>query len=725
MSVKLTANRPSEVRANIALEASSILLWILMAFAAMPSIHAFASEKGDDKKLIPNQTKKTVAPEAKTADAKTYDKPLTRFVQSPRATVRCGPGEQYYSTVVLNKGQSLEVYIETADGWSGVRPPEGSHNWIPADSVYLLPGGRAAEVSVEKVAAWVGSGTNKNEQLLYQTELVKSQTVSILGEAYRGQDDDKKLWFKIAPPQGEFRWVRSSSLSEEPVPAESNRIASSSGAGQKPNRTSNQADSSVKQAGYQAPPQVSGDNASGSDSGELVWSDESEQLEKVDREIRREQRQIENEMQQSGIYLRDRNKSGSRTGASTAQPKSTKGTDSSPKSLVKNGAGTVQKASGSTKKVVDPHSLDEKHWRAMQQSKAGGQNVVNSESGPMDNVLGLLGLSVVDVSPNAGRAKGAGGRSPRGEVRPAPYTDRNSGAYAGYGATNYGTTPFGSSRLDRLPRPPRRSMGGENYASAAANGIGATGGLFSDLVNSKVPLFGGAKNEVQPVSGATTPGAGVAVADYRNRANPTMSDVAYDQPDRFQTPQVQEALVHLSSMVSKPTAEWNLAPLRDAASVWVEQGATPLVRGEARLLLERIERFESIRQRTMALNGVGTVSANIAVPNAVSPIDFSLSNANGNALAPTVPYTEAVPMRVAESASEISGWLVGVHTSVQGQPEFALTDDAGNVLAYVRATTGLNLRRYLQQPVTVYGVKGYIPNLAAKQIVADRVVRLK
>jgi len=730
MSTKLNASRLDEMRARVALYVSLKALRFLMAFVATSSIPAMAGDKGDIKKPTPNKTQKSVAPEAKTpevktSEAKTYEKAMVRFVHSPRATVRCGPGEQYYSTVVLNKGQSLEVYIETADGWSGVRPPEGSHNWIPADCVYLLPGARAAEVSVEKVAAWVGSSTTKNEQLLYQTELVKGQSVSILGEAYRGQEDEKKLWFKIAPPQGEFRWVRSSSLSVETVPAESSRIASENGVGPAPKSSENQIDRSVKQAGYQAPPQGSSDNASGSASGELVWSDESEQLEKVDREIRREQQQIENEMQQSGIYLGDRNKSGSRTGVSTAKRGSAKGANGSPQSLVRSGSSSVQKASGSTKKAVDPHSLDEKHWRAMQQSKAGGQNVVNSETGPMDNVLGLLGLSVVDVSPNAGHARNMSGRSGRGDARPAPYPDRNSGAYAGYGATNYGTTPFGSSRIDRLPRPPRRSMGGEYYAGGSTNGIGSTGGLFSDLINSKEPLFGGAGNDIQTVSGAVAPGAGVAVADYRNQSNPTMSDVAYDQPDRFQTPQVQDALVQLSAMVSKPTAEWNLAPLRNAASTWVEQGATPLVRGEARLLLERIERFESIRQRTIALNGVGAASANAAAPNAAFPSDLSLSSTNGNIVAPTAPYTEAVPLRAAESASEISGWLVGVHTTVQGQPEFALTDDAGNVLAYVRGTTGLNLRRYLQQPVTVYGVKGYIPNLAAKQIVADRVVRLK
>ena len=182
MSIKLTANRFGELRADFALDASSVALRILMAFVAISSMHAMAGDKGNDKNPVPNQTKKTVA-----SEAKTYEKAMTRFVHSPRATVRCGPGEQYYSTVVLNKGQSLEVYIETADGWSGVRPPEGSHNWVPADSVYLLPSGRAAEVSVEKVAAWVGSNTTKNEQLLYQTEKTVSEHGDKVDEEVKGK----------------------------------------------------------------------------------------------------------------------------------------------------------------------------------------------------------------------------------------------------------------------------------------------------------------------------------------------------------------------------------------------------------------------------------------------------------------------------------------------------------------------------------------------------------
>jgi hypothetical protein len=157
--------------------------------------------------------------------------------------------------------------------------------------------------------------------------------------------------------------------------------------------------------------------------------------------------------------------------------------------------------------------------------------------------------------------------------------------------------------------------------------------------------------------------------------------------------------------------------------------------------LDRIDRFESIRQRSLALGDTPAAAWSSPTPSqsnfqpnsyptnnppsAAQPNQFSVSNASSVSYAPTAPYTEAVPQRIAESGGELSGWLQAVHTSYPGQPEFALTDDAGNVLAYVRSTPGLNLRRYIQQPVTVFGTRGYIPNLAAKQIIADRVVRLK
>jgi hypothetical protein len=200
-------------------------------------------------------------------------------------------------------------------------------------------------------------------------------------------------------------------------------------------------------------------------------------------------------------------------------------------------------------------------------------------------------------------------------------------------------------------------------------------------------------------------------------------------------------LLQLSAIVSRPTRDWQLNSVRDTAVFWIERGETPLVRGEARLLLDRIDRFESIRQRSLALGDTPSAAWSTQTPShtnlqpnsypsnnppsAAQPNQFSVSNASSVSYAPTAPYTEAVPQRVAALGGEMSGWLQAVHTSYPGQPEFALTDDAGNVLAYVRSTPGLNLRRYMEQPVTVFGTRGYIPNLAAKQIIADRVVRLK
>ena len=231
-----------------------------------------------------------------------------RFVHVPKATVRCGPGTDYYPTGLLSKGTSVEVYVETDDGWSGIRPPKGSHNWVQADALYLLPGGRVGEVAVDTTPAWIGSDASKNEKLLYQTDLVKSQTVAIQGEAYRGQDDDKKLWFRIAPPQGEFRWVKTSMLGKDPVPPESKELTSTSnkdpksvstanylapqGKGAKPAvRTTSQMEPQDPIEASEAPPSK----------GKLAWSDEAEQTERVSQEIRREQQKIEQEIRASGL----------------------------------------------------------------------------------------------------------------------------------------------------------------------------------------------------------------------------------------------------------------------------------------------------------------------------------------------------------------------------------------------------------------------------------------
>jgi SH3-like domain-containing protein len=73
-------------------------------------------------------------------------KPRMMFVKVEQATVHCGPDKTYYPTSLLKRGDSVDVYHQTDNGWAAIRPPQGSFDWLAAENAYLLPGGTLAEV---------------------------------------------------------------------------------------------------------------------------------------------------------------------------------------------------------------------------------------------------------------------------------------------------------------------------------------------------------------------------------------------------------------------------------------------------------------------------------------------------------------------------------------------------------------------------------------------------
>lgn len=574
---------------------------------------------------------------------KVVEKDNQRFIHVPRATVRCGPGTDYYPTDVLSKGTAVEVYIETDDGWSGIRPPSGSHNWVQADALYLMPGGRVAEVSADHAPAWIGSEAVKAEKLLYQTQLQKTQTVAILGEAYRAQGDEQKLWFRIAPPQGEFRWIKSSMIGVTPVPKEATEEPKS----EQPPQVASTKTNPVAKAAYQEPGE-----------SKLAWSDEADQTKRIEQEIQREQQQA----QQSIL-------SKAPASARTQKPQMS---SNAPASYPKNRIAKVPSQKATPNAPPNPQTKSDP-WQLIHQRKVGSR-----ETDSMNHILGIFGMSLVD--PNSIEGHPQQGRS----VQPRPmhaYPPSNHqsipNAWGAISQSNPAPSPAG---IESLPKPSGR------YSQRR----------YSDLIYAPQESFADRPSPLMPDYSPDVATASFAQGDSaRGSYEPTI-DASADTLESFQTPQIQDAVNQLSIIVSRPAEQWNLSPLRDSAKMWIERGETPLMRGEARLLLDRIERFESVRQRS-----------------SMTP------------LTPPTNYSEAVALPRPSSESELSGWLVAVHTSLPGQPEFALTDDLGNVKAYVRPTTGLNLRRYVQQPVTVFGPQGFLPNLNAKQVVADRVVRLR
>jgi uncharacterized protein YgiM (DUF1202 family) len=663
---------------------------------------------------------------------KTYQQPRIRYVLGTKAIVRSGPSDRYYATHEIPAGSRVEVHLETTDGWSGIRPPVNSYNWVSAKSTYILPGGKVAEVAEDDTPAWVGTESKDVTQLMWQTALVKSQQLQILGEEYQiGTDGAKQLWYRISPPQGEFRWVRSSALTDQ-VPA--TNIAP-------PQTAKSTVANQIAQASYSTPVGSGVTQAAAQDisigdpvDGQIVWSDESEVVARINQEIRNEQSEIMGQLP-TGTNIDDALITEDESMVMGAMPV---------ESVM-----TPQELQRAKRRQQARHQIDSfQHWDNLQNSSQGTFNAK-----PLGSILGLVGLGIIET-------ERAPANTPVHPIaRRVPMHDR----------TKSMPMQYGSSRLDRLPRPGQRpdSLGrtkpyddtdSHYYDDTLGSNRDRTNGIMDSqrpimerLLSSNQPLFG----SDQPKTPEWNPRQDLAsnppmTREWHGIQSPRIQPVsvamqnAFDEPledAKFSTPELQRTLLELSEVVSRPTEDWELGRLRARCLDWIDTGDSAIVRGEARLLLERVERFEELRIKTLQSlqnngypNGMrDTMLASQPGPASqpgFSPSSYSSSNGQtavvpASAVRGVTSNVGPIANPIDSGAGDASGWLVQVHATVPGQPEYALTDDAGNVITYVRSTASLNLRRYLQQPVMIQGVRGYIPALAAKQIVAERVVRLR
>jgi len=148
--------------------------------------------------------------------AQSDNSPHLVYVDQEGVTARCGPGPQFYRTDPLRHGQSLEVYVETDDGWLGVRPPDESFCWLPADVLKVSKKQDFAIVTEDETLAWIGTHLGKANKYLWQVALAKGEEVAILGRAKREGADGIQLWYRIVPPAGEFRWIHRDQVVENP-----------------------------------------------------------------------------------------------------------------------------------------------------------------------------------------------------------------------------------------------------------------------------------------------------------------------------------------------------------------------------------------------------------------------------------------------------------------------------------------------------------------------------
>ena len=141
------------------------------------------------------------------ACAQQPDFPYQALVVTDGAKVYSGPGEMHYATESLSVGAVVEVYRHDPGGWCAIRPTSESFSLLPQAAVVIVSK-HVGEVTEDGVQAWVGTALGPVENPLWQIKLKAGERVNLLGEvSWPESNGESTVWYQVAPPNGEFRWV--------------------------------------------------------------------------------------------------------------------------------------------------------------------------------------------------------------------------------------------------------------------------------------------------------------------------------------------------------------------------------------------------------------------------------------------------------------------------------------------------------------------------------------
>ncbi|MGY8767138.1 MAG: SH3 domain-containing protein [Pirellulales bacterium] len=215
----------------------------------------------------------------------------------------------------------------------------------------------------------------------------------------------------------------------------------------------------------------------------------------------------------------------------------------------------------------------------------------------------------------------------------------------------------------------------------------------------------------------------------------------------------------LSRQVLKPSDQWDMEDLIRQSKSLLNAGRTPLERGKARLMIEKIQQFEELRLRKVALKqGIFPQSINdstdesaevelATIPVRRTSLNEELETSNIKDYNIT-PIETDIPDLLSSIANQLpigsglvgsnqeidprfdgKGWLMPVikrsskkRSDGQLTPPYALTDQDGKVLQFVSPSPGVNMHRYLKQEIGIYGQKSPKGNYTRPHLTAHRIV---
>ncbi len=710
-------------------------LWLAAILAFCTLLHSFATATAQEIRL------------------KKLNTPQTLYAKGKKVEVRSGPGEDYYVTSRTTKGDSFKAFSQTTDGWYGIQPPNGSFSWVRAKDAYLLPGGKVIEVTDSEGVSWIGTSLGTAEQFRWQVKLRQGEQLTVLGEStQKDSEGNPVLWYRVAPPSGEFRWVH-----ESQVTLDANEVSKTDSPISAVEQNSGDvvlASAEISNSLFPASYQENGPEAE-----EVTPTEEPAEngvfddlppkkpgsiLENPEEIVAEEY--LGDEIYEGEIIVED----GSVFYEDGGVVYEDGGVVYEDGGVVYEDGGVVYEEGGV---IYEEAAKPKRRWDGWHAFELGDDGLrctwlerLIGRRGPMQDPLAhdpfclkmpkpvhksaLVRPRIVQPAYETRVQNSTSGYVPPQPLdRLEPWTDPNlleRNRLKGYpqaGAESERRPPLTASLRDSLSRLGSRfgsqtdSFGADAYATSP-NAIDTGIGMGSSVGNPA--LLASNASRFPQASAGTGSFDWYGVKDSSaNRAAPASDLSISSELDQLQ--------LALSEMVTKPTGQWNLEPIRSRVTQFVEHGATPIERGQARLLLERIDEFQQHAHRSAFVPGANFT---VVLPSSTDANSSNASFVSRTSSTPAVSKaayqgTESSPFSKNPSFFTATGYLVQTLMAGPGQPTHALTDQQGQVIAYVSGLPGMNLNLNLNQPVGVKGLRGYLPQLQKTHIRAERIVRLK
>ena len=621
------------------------------------------------------------------ADDAARMEPYNVFVAEDKAYTRCGPSAEYYRTDPLKHGQQLEVYAETDDGWLGVRPPQDSFCWVPAETVELDGSGEMGTVIEDRTVAWIGTHLGRARKYLWQVQLAEGESVTVIGRQERDGPDGPQLWLRIVPPSGEFRWIHQNQTvrtSEELVETMVDRnqsVTENTIQFQPAGRTHVDRDlKKARLAAASSPEPLTRDDIVHADAAAVIASGRSVMVD-TNRRTRQHAESTIDRPVGSGVQ--------SFNDEAIELPPS-----------LASSAGLIAK----------PRSTDPSRQRPR----------------------GLLASMAKLGQP---RIQDIGASNPASDPATSIASDDNwvSGAASRMAKDSDAVAISGSPMT--LPARGNVQYKDDAFVQShqSSNEVAQVSGIAPLPAQALVPATLPANSFNGQLAPATT---------SPQLRSPTF--VSADQIGRLQQ-QVRGAdlasmRLVLSQLMSSQSSAAEARVVAEASRSLAAGTTDPAVADGARVLARRADQYAGLADRRDGASVIQSTSQTIGLqqvsPTGVTPSVMTNSTLDvAGSLAPAPPFQaqqsqlsqsqlpQALPPQPQATQTSYTGQLVQVYSARTHSPPFALTDGTGRTVAYVTPSPGINLRMHLNQQVTVTGTPGFVSGLNMPHVMALRADR--